>query len=168
MFRRGRIDPKLAIVSLAIAAGLVLIGYGVVISVTGDEVTKLPSAIESINPVPDAVQVPSQSSIIVDLASGFTGTLEIDGVLYATEDPDRGRNAATAEPPAPGQQVDIPAGVRYERGNYTLTFTPGDEVGFDEFPVGNHSVRVTYWKLEDEVNGQPANERSYFWTFNIV
>ena len=63
----------------------------------------------------------------------------------------------------------MPAGTRFERGNFTLTFTPGDEVGFDEFSVGNHAVTVYYWKLEDEVDGQPPSSvRLYNWTFNIV
>ena len=70
---------------------------------------------------------------------------------------------------ATGEQVDIPAGVVYDEGRATLTFIPGEAVGFDEFPVGNHTVGVIFWKLEDEVDGQqPSRVQSYNWTFNIV
>jgi hypothetical protein len=154
-------DPKLAVASLAIASGLVLIGWGVMRSVTGDEVTKLPGAIESIDPVPDAVQVPSQTAIVVDLAEGYTGRLVIDGVAYETV----ARSGLLAAEPEPGTQVDVPAGVLFDDGNDTLTFSPGDEVGFDEFAEGNHQVQVIYWKL---IDGEGPTARSYIWTFHVV
>ena len=75
----------------------------------------------------------------------------------------------TLNAPAPGEQVDIPAGVVFDEGRATLTFIPGEEVGFDEFAVGSHIVGVIYWKLEDEVDGEPPSRvQSYNWTFNIV
>jgi hypothetical protein len=169
--RRKPLDVKLVLVSLAIALGLVMIGYGVLTGVTGDDVTKLPSAIESIDPRPDAVQVPSQTTIVVDLEPGYTGRMIIDGVAYETYDPSRdgGADPDVDNAPTPGEQVDIPAGVVYDEGRATLTFIPGEEVGFDEFAVGNHIVGVIYWKLEDEVEGEPPSRvQSYSWTFNIV
>jgi len=164
---------KLVIASAAIAIGVVLIAVGVINGVTGDEVTKLPAAIETINPRPDAVQVPSQTTIVIEFADGYTGRLTIDGVTYPTDDPDRVRRPDTGEEaddaPEPGDQVVIGAGSRFDRGNWTLKFTPGEEVGFDEFPPGNHSVTVEYWKLEDEVDQQPPEStRHYTWTFHIV
>lgn len=166
---RKPIDIKLVIVSLVIAFGLVLIGYGVLSGVTGDDVTNLPAAIESIDPRPDAVQVPSQTTIVVDMEPGYTGRLVIDGVAYETYDPNRSVDAEVDDAPSPGEQVDVPAGVVYDAGRATLTFTPGEDVGFDEFRVGNHTVRVLFWKLEDEVEGEPPSRvQSYNWAFNIV
>jgi hypothetical protein len=155
-----RFDPKLAVASLAIACGLVLVGWGVMSSVTGDESAGLPDAIERIGPVPDAVQVPSQTSVLVDFVEGYTGTIEIDGVAYETIP----RETFTPRNPEPGQQVAIPAGAVFDEGNFTLTFTAGDEVGFDEFGAGNHQVRVIYWRIDEG----PGNARSYTWTFNVV
>jgi hypothetical protein len=156
-----RFDPKLAVASLAIAVGLVLVGFALRRGVTGDDVTKLPAAIEAITPVPDAVQVPSQTEVVVDLADGYTGELRIDGTAYETLD----RSELLAAEPDPGTQIDIPAGVVFDPGSNTLTFHAGDEVGFDEFGEGNHQVTVIYWKL---VDGPGSGARSYHWTFNVV
>ena len=104
--RRRRPDPKLALASLAIAFGLVLIGYGLVRSVTGDEVTNLPSAIEAISPVPDAVQVPAQTEVLVDLEASYAGRLTIDGAALETVD----ISTLTNEGVEPGAQVDVPPG----------------------------------------------------------
>lgn len=148
------------VASLAIATGLVLIGFGIARSVTGDDVTKLPPAIESISPVPDAVQVPSQTQIVVDLNTGYVGRLAIDRVNYPTVNlADFGRQDVE-----PGAQVDIPPGVVFEPGNATLTFTLGEEIGLDEFDPGEHTVVVVYWK---QLLGENT-ARSYTWTFNVV
>ena len=50
--RLQRLDRKLLLASLAIAVGVVLIAIGLLRSVSGDEVTQLPDAIESITPRP--------------------------------------------------------------------------------------------------------------------
>lgn len=158
--RRHRLDRGLVVASLAIATGLVLIGFGIARSVTGDDVTKLPPAIESISPVPDAVQVPSQTQIVVDLNTGYVGRLAIDRVNYPTVNlADFGRQDVE-----PGAQVDIPPGVVFEPGNATLTFTLGEEIGLDEFDPGEHTVVVVYWK---QLLGENT-ARSYTWTFNVV
>ena len=70
--RRRRIDRGLLVASLAIALGVVIVGYGLIVSVTGDEATKLPAEIDSVAPVPDAVQVLSQTNVVVDLAARRT------------------------------------------------------------------------------------------------
>lgn len=160
--RKRKIDVQLALVSLAIAVGLALIGYGVLSGVTGDDVTNLPDAIESISPRPDAVQVLSQTDIVVDLADGFTGELTINGVNYETLELGGGGDADN--PPDPGAQVTVAAGVRFDPGTNTLRFVPGDEVGFDEFDPGNHTVTVRYWSLTDD----SIATRSYTWTFNVI
>lgn len=163
---RGPFDWKLAVASLAIALGLAMIVFAISRSVTGDEVTKLPDQIESISPVPDAVQVPSQTNIVVDLVDGYAGELTIDGVTYPTQRPravvDTGEDVLPA-----GVQVDVREGVVYDPGSFTLTFTPGEDVGFDEWDAGNHIVSVLYWEERDGevVDG---TVRGYTWTFNIV
>ena len=160
--RRGltRIDRKLAVASLAIAVGLVLIGWAIVSGVTGDEVTKLPDAIEQTAPVPDAVQVLAQSQVIVDLAEGYEGRLVVDGVEFPT----MRLEELTNDNVEPGEQVEIPAGVVFEPGNDTLTFTPGPGIELEAFDEGAHRATVIYWPVE---RGEGA-ARSYSWTFNVV
>jgi hypothetical protein len=157
---RRPFDWKLALACLPIAVGIFLIGFGLITSTTGDEVTKLPDAIESIDPTPDSVQVLAQTNVVVDLAEGYEGRLTVDGIEFPTlrlED----FSSANVEP---GAQVNIPAGVFFEPGNDTLTFTPGPGIDIGKFDEGLHTVRVVYWRAE--VGEQQA--RSYTWTFNIL
>lgn len=156
---RRPFDWRLALGCLPIAVGLVLIGFGVLRSVTGDDVTNLPAAIENINPTPDAVQVPSQSTVVVDLAEGYEGRLIIDDVEFETQ-----RLEDLTANPEPGTQVNIPAGVVFEPGNDTLTFTPGADIAIDVFGQGNHTVKVEFWRVELG----PDDARTYNWTFNVV
>ena len=165
-FARFRpVDWKLVVASLAIALGVALVGFGVSRSVTGDEVTQLPGQIQSISPVPDAVQVPAQADIVVDLIDGYAGEMTIDGVTYPTWRPDP--VVDEGEDIVPGGQVNVRDGVVFDPDNHILTFTPGEDVGFEEWPVGNHQVRVRFWEERDGeiVDG---TLRSYNWTFNIV
>jgi len=157
---RRPIDWKLAFASLPIALGIFLIGWALQQAVTGDEVTNLPDAIQEISPPPDAVQVLAQTDVVADLAEGYFGRMEIDGVAFDTmliED-------FSNDNVEPGTQIDIPPGVVFEPGNDTLTFTPGPAIDIDRFAEGLHTVDVIYWKLE---LGE-GTARTYSWTFNVV
>jgi hypothetical protein len=90
------------ICSMVIAAGIVLVIIGFRSSVTGRQALLLPPTIESIDPVRGAVRVPAQTRVFVDLLSGYTGVLVIDGIELKTVDPSKCRcrrrpstNAAT-------------------------------------------------------------------------
>jgi hypothetical protein len=155
-----RLDKKLLLASLLIAFGLVLIGVAVSRSVTGNEAAHLPAAIEDITPAFDAVQAPQQTAVIADLATGYEGRLIIDGVALPTIRAD----AVGNQDVEPGAQVKTPAGVRYEPGNATLTFTPGDGQAIKNFDAGVHNVTVIYWKI---IEGEQT-ARSYNWSFTTV
>jgi hypothetical protein len=158
--RRGPIDRKLAVASLAIAIGLVLIGWAAVRGVTGDDVSQLPDAVERISPVPDAVQVLAQTQVVADLAEGFEGRLRLDDIDFPTQR----MEDLTNDQVEPGEQVEIPPGVVFEPGNDTLTFTPGPGIEIERFDDGIHRATVIYWPIED---GEGA-ARSYSWTFTVV
>jgi hypothetical protein len=158
--RRRRVDRRLLAASMAIAAGLVIIAWGVLVSVTGDERSPLPDDIERIDPVPDAVQVLSQSSVVVDLETGYEGVLVVDGVEIETVNLDE-LGSIRIEP---GKQVDVPPVTVYEPGNATLTFTPSEGAVIEEFDSGLHEVTVLYWKIEE---GRQRAE-AFRWTFNVV
>jgi hypothetical protein len=157
---RRRIDPKLLAASAAIAVGLVLIGYALSRSVTGDEATNLPAAVESVSPVPSAVQVPQQSQVVVDLESGYEGRLIIDDVALDTVRLD---DLAYVDV-EPGAQVDVPPGAVFEPGNATLTYTPAEGEPVERFEPGSHVVTVIYWLSEEG----PARGRSFSWSFVAV
>jgi hypothetical protein len=155
-----KFDKTLLVVSLIVGLGLALVTRGLFIGVTGDERSNLPDAIERVDPVPDAEQALSQTSVFVDLAAGFTGALVIDGVAIETIDV----SEAADDQVEPGQQVVLPPGAVYEPGNATLTFIPSAGAPIDEFLDGEHQVTVRYWPLDE--NEQRA--RSFTWTFNVV
>jgi hypothetical protein len=158
--RARRIDVGLLLASAGIAAGLVLVGLGVIVSVTGDEATKLPDEIEGIAPVPDAVQVLSQTSVFVDLLTGYTGVLIVDDIEIDTID----LGDIDTSSVEPGKQVDIPAVTVYEPGNATLTYTPSEGAPVETFATGLHRAQVIYWRI-DEGRSQAS---LYSWTFNVI
>lgn len=158
---RKRIDKVTLAFSLVIAIGLVLIGRGLAVSLTGDDRANLPETIESVEPFPEAVQVLSQTRVFVDLVDGYTGVLVIDGVELPTIDIDDLAQQFDAEP---GQQIDLPATTIFEPGNFTLTFVPSDAALVKKFDVGLHRAEVIYWKIT-EGRQRP---HSYDWTFTVV
>jgi hypothetical protein len=158
--RRRRVDKGLLALSLLIAVGLVLVVRGVAVSITGDDRANLPETIESVEPVPEAVQVLNQTHVFVDLVAGYTGVLVIDGFELETVNIDD-VVSADAEP---GTQVDLPDTTVYEPGNATLSFAPNDNAPVTGFETGVHQAQVIYWKVEE--GRQRA--RSYSWTFNVV
>jgi hypothetical protein len=162
MARRGRIrrpiDRGLLVASLAIALGVVALGYGVSISLTGDEGVDYPSAIERVDPVPNAVQVLSQTNVFVDLEVGYTGVLVVNGVELPTF-----RIGEVADV-APGRQIDVPPVTIFEPGNATLTYSPTEGAAVERFSQGIQEVEVIFWR-EDEGRQRAS---SFTWTFNVV
>ena len=158
--RRRRLNRELLLISLGLSVGIVLIAIGLLRSVTGDEVTNLPDAIEEIAPTPDAEQVLQQTDVLVDLAEGYEGELTIDGVALPTIRLDE-LGSINVEP---GAQIEIPPGAIFEPGNGTLRFKPSEGGPIESFDPGAHNVVVTYWRTED---GRET-ARSYGWTFIVV
>ncbi len=156
--RLRRPQPSILIVSFIIALCLVGIGYALNLAVTGREALKLPEVIENIDPVPAAVRVPSQTSVFVDLQSGFTGVLVVDGLELETVNIED-----LQDKNKPGQQITLPPTTIYEPGNATLTFDPSDGAEIEDFSQGEHTVKVIYWKV---IEGR-ASARSFTWTFNV-
>ena len=152
-------DRSVLVVAGIAALGFLLVIRGVLSGVTGDDRIQLPDAIEDINPVPDAVQVLSQSSVFVDLAPGYTGEFIIDGQEIETINVDEVGTIAVE----PGQQVDLPPVTIYEPGNATLTFAPSSGAAIEEFSEGDHRVVLRYWLIEDG----PARASSFSWSFNV-
>ena len=152
--------PQLSLLmaSLIIAICLVAIGVGISVAVTGVDRQGLPDQIEEISPPRAASQVPAQTQVFVDLQTGYTGVLVIDGLELETVSLDEVRLNAK-----PGQQVTVPPTTIFEPGNATLTFDPSPESSISEFSQGEHLIKVIFWKVL-EGRGQA---RSYSWSFTV-
>lgn len=156
--RLRRPQLSLLVASLVIAICVVAIGVGISIAVTGVDRQGLPDTIEEISPLRAASQVPSQTQIFVDLQSGFTGVLIIDGLELETINLDDVNKDAK-----PGQEVTLPPTTIFEPGNATLTFDPSPESTISEFSQGEHIVKVIFWK---QIEGR-GRARSYTWSFTV-
>lgn len=155
-----KIDRTTLIVILAVGIGAFALTRGLLVGITGDDRADLPPAIEEVQPVPEAVQVLNQSNVFVDLATGYTGVLIIDGVELETVNIlDLGEVDV-----APGQQRDLPNVTIYEGGNSTLTFTPNAAAPITQFVDGEHSVELLYWRFDET----RQRARSFTWTFTVV
>ena len=149
---------SLLVASFIIAACLVAIGVGISIAVTGVDRQGLPTSIEQVSPPRAASQVPAQTQVFVDLQTGFTGVLVIDGLELETVNLDDVRNNAK-----PGQEVTLPPTTIFEPGNATLTFDPSPESTISEFSQGEHIIKVIFWKV---IEGR-GRARSYTWSFTV-
>ncbi len=155
--RRRRIDLGLMIASGVIAAGILLIAFGFLRAVTGDEGIDRPDAIESLSPVEDSVQVLRQERVVVDFEFGYEAVLLIDGIELPTEI----LGQIEAEP---GQQLALPPTAVFDPGNAIISFQPVEGAPIEEFTAGLHEATVIYWKTEDG----PDTARSYSWSFNVI
>lgn len=153
-------DLRTLIPSVGIAIGLVGVGYGVQSSVTGRDAQHLPDAIESVDPVLNAKQVPRQTQVFVDLVPGYEAELTIDGFVLPTTNIED----VTARDPEPGQQVSLPLTAIFEPGNATITYRPTADGPVKPFASGTHDATVVYWKSAE------GRERalSYSWSFTVV
>jgi hypothetical protein len=160
---RRRVDRGLLAASLVIAAGLVLIIYGFTSAVTGNDGIDRPEAIESVQPVENAIQVLQQDQIVVDLQAGFEGRLVVDGIELPTTIIGQSEVDPNAQP-EPGQQIDLPTTAVFDPGNAVLSFQPVEGALIESFSEGEHEVTVFFWPIEDG----PQQARAYTWTFNVV
>ncbi|HSL74075.1 MAG TPA: hypothetical protein VK853_06395 [Ilumatobacteraceae bacterium] len=161
--RRRKLDRGLLVASLVIASGLMLIIFGVTTAMTGTDGVDRPEAIESVQPVENAIQVLQQDQIIVDLEAGYEARLVVDGIELPTtiigqSDIDPNVQAA------PGQQVDLPTTAVFDPGNAIISFQPVEGALIESFSQGEHEVTVFFWRIEEG----PDQARAYTWTFNVV
>ena len=162
---RRPFDWKLLVASLGVAVGIVLVVIGFRSSVSGREQQRLPDVIESIDPISGATQVPQQTRVFVDLQVGYEAELNIDGIDLDVIDLDEvGKLPDPAAGDQQGDQITLPPGAVFERGNVTLTFVPGEGQPVEAFATGQHTATVTYWKTS-EGRGKALR---YVWTFYVV
>jgi hypothetical protein len=155
--RRRRPDLGLLLASLVIACGGVLIVWGLTDALTGDDGIDRPAAIESINPVENAVQVLQQEGVIVDFEYGYEAKLFIDGVELPI-------TLLGQIEVAPGEMIELPPTAVFDPGNAVLSFQPVEGAVIESFTEGRHEASVVYWKSSE---GEDT-ARTYRWTFNVI
>ena len=154
---RRRLDKGLLTASVVIAAGIILIIWGMTSAFTGDDGVDRPEEIETLSPVENAVQVLQQEQVMVDLVFGYEARLEIDGVELPTE-------LLGQVEVEPGVQIDLPPVAIFDPGTGVISFQPTDGAPIEEFTEGRHEAKITYWKTDE---GEDS-ARSYRWSFNVV
>lgn len=160
---KRRIDRGLLIASLVIACGLVLVIFGLTTALTGDDGIDRPEAVESVQPVENAVQVLQQERVVVDLLPGYEARLVIDGIELPTTIIGQS-DVDPFEQPEPGQQVELPTTAVFDPGNAVISFQPVEGALIESFSEGLHEARVIFWRIEDG----PEQARSYRWEFNVI
>lgn len=155
--KHPKMDRGLLIASLVIAGGLVLIAWGLIGAVTGDEGVDRPDAIQSLSPVENAVQVLQQERVFVDLDFGYEAELEVDGILLPTT------RIGEIEL-EPGEQINLPPTAIFDAGNSVISFQPVEGALVESLSEGRHQVRVVFWKVEE---GRESAQ-SYVWSFDVV
>jgi len=127
---------RLIILAL-VGLGGVLFGIAVILTIANPSSLDLPVGITSISPTPSS-NVLSQSNIVVDLASGYTGDLVVNG-------------------------VDIPEGELFRvQGLNQLTFRPGIGQSFDQLLPDRNCVTVEYWLIAEG----DEDRLTYDWCFD--
>lgn len=160
---RRTVDRGLLIASFVIACGVVLIVWGFTTAITGDDGLNRPEAIESVQPVENAVQVLQQERIVVDLLPGYEARLIVDGV----ELPTTVIGQSDVDPDAqvqPGRQIDLPTTAVFDPGNAVISFQPVEGALIETLEQGSREVTVEFWKT---IEG-PEKARSYTWKFEVI
>lgn len=156
---RRRVDRGLLLASLAIAAGIVIVVWGVLSSTTGAPTVRLPEGLERVSPTPGSPRVLAQENIVAELEQGYTGVFVINGVEIETINLDE-IGVIDIEP---GRQIDLPPVTIFEPGNATLTYRPQRGSAVEQFSTGQQEVQVIFWRL-DEGRIRPS---SFTWTFDV-
>jgi hypothetical protein len=156
---RRRFDPRTFIISLGFAVGLLLVFYAFASARTGSDAQGVRNpAIERLIPGQDDL-VLRQSEVGIDLATGYTGQLIIDGQRLPTEE------LIASDSPNPGT-VERIVNVRFDPAENTLFYQPIDLPGapITAFDPGRHTITARFWKLD----GTEEDARQYTWSFRVA
>jgi hypothetical protein len=157
--RRRRFDLRIFLISLGFAIGLVLVIYAFTSARVGSDAQGVKNpAIERLIPSQDDL-VLRQSEVGIDLATGYTGELIIDGQTLVT------REVVASDAATPGVVKRI-VDVRFDPALNTLLYQPIDLPGapIPEFDPGEHTITARFWKLDE---GEDT-ARQYTWTFKVA
>jgi hypothetical protein len=106
--------------------------------------------VEQLIPPGDS-QVLQQGTVGIDLVTGWTGELSVDGVPIPSSDLDTGQDAA------PGDTV--------SSGLERITFTPGPGKVMETLPLGPVCAQAVVW---DRAAGRDNSQRTVSWCFEVI
>ncbi len=125
---------------LAVAAGLLV--WSATLNAGDEEVALTESAVEAVTPTNGATLVLRQSEVSADLATGWTGVLQIDGVEIPQDQ------------------------LRQDTGGLNLlSFAPGPGKEIEELDAGTHVATVLIWQEPAETRD---DARSVSWRFTVA
>ena len=141
-----------AVVILAVVAVLGVVAYGIASDSSGDPVASSGGTREFVEQLipPGGSQVLQQGTVGIDLVSGWTGELSIDGVAIPASDLDTGQEG-------PGDTV--------SSGLERLTFTPGPSKVMEDLPLGPVCAQAVVW---DRAAGRDNSQRTVSWCFEVI
>lgn len=152
------------VLTLLVAVGLFLFIYALTLGRSGgQDVAVTSSAVENRIPTPGA-QVLRQASIEIDLATGWTGILQVNGVeipedqLNCIDDCDLPR--CSTDPSAGPRRGCRPAIDPQNR----VYFVPGDAKVLTTLPTGPACVNAVIWRLTES----RAEGRDVSWCFQVT
>jgi hypothetical protein len=108
---------------------------------TDDVATTGDSPVERLIP-PRGSEILRQEPVGVDLRSGWTGVLQVNGVEIPEDEADAADLASTG----------------------VLTYTVGDDKTVERFEAGENCVTAVVWRVEDT----RQDARSVSWCFNVT
>ena len=156
---RRRLDRGLLLASLVIAVGLVLVVIGIARRSPATRRPSCPTTIESVEPVPDGVQVLPQTSVFVDLDPA---TRRARRSTASSSRPSTSTSSTRATPsPASRSTADR---HRLRARQRHAHFTPSEGAPIETFEPASTGCTVIYWQPEE---GR-APRRSFTWTFNVI
>jgi hypothetical protein len=150
---KRRFDPTRLLISLGLAAGVVLVVWGFATARTGDAAVEISdAAIENVYPKPGDI-VLRQSEIKIDLVNGYRGYLVVNNQEIPVSD-----LVSTGGGPATPTFDAV-----YDPALSTVSFTPKQGATIENLPPDRNTVTAVYWKLDEG----PERARSFTWSFKV-
>lgn len=127
---------------VAVAIGLLVFGYSALSSGNQDPVLNSGEAriVENLIPRRNS-QIPQQSTVGIDLAPGWDGTLVLNNV------------------PIPDDELQKTPQIG------VIEFTPGKGKAVEKFKTGQNCINAVIWRISE---GRGVADRSIPWCFEVV
>jgi hypothetical protein len=144
-----------AVVVLAVVAVLGVVAYQMASGSSDDPVASSGGTREFVEQLvpPGDSQVLQQGTVGIDLVSGWTGELSVDGVPIPASDLDTGDGSSD------GSSDTVSSGL--ER----VTFTPGPGKVMESLPLGPVCAQAVVW---DRAAGRANSQRTVSWCFEVI
>jgi hypothetical protein len=151
-FRYGTRFKIVAAAIVALVAVLAVVAYQMASGSSDDPVASSGGTREFVEQLvpPGDSQVLQQGTVGIDLVTGWTGELTIEGVLIPPSDLDSGEQAS---------------GDTVSSGLERITFTPGPGKVMESLPLGPACAQAVVW---ERAAGRANSQRTVSWCFEVL